>query len=104
MRDLDLRRIARLILFTADRARFRAEFSLWTGTELMFSGVFNELAPEQIVALCSCLVFEEKVSLCSLLLRRSSCLFTSSAFQSEETVKAKDELAGPLRQMQYARI
>ncbi len=32
----------------------------------MFSGVFNELAPEQIVALCSCLVFEEKVGIESL--------------------------------------
>ena len=30
-------------------------------TELMFSGVFNDLTPEQTVALCSCLVFEEKV-------------------------------------------
>jgi len=31
------------------------------GTELMFSGVFNELTPEQIAAVCSCLVFSEKV-------------------------------------------
>ena len=33
------------------------------GTELMFGGVFNELTPEQTVALASCLVFEEKVTL-----------------------------------------
>ena len=33
----------------------------WAATELIFSGVFSELGPEQIVALCSCLVFEERV-------------------------------------------
>lgn len=30
-------------------------------TELMFSGAFNELTPEQVAALLSCLVFQEKV-------------------------------------------
>lgn len=30
-------------------------------TEMIFNGVFNDLAPEQIVALASCFVFQEKV-------------------------------------------
>lgn len=30
-------------------------------TELMFTGAFNDLAPEQVVALLSCFVFQEKV-------------------------------------------
>jgi len=51
------------------------------GTELMFGGLFNELNPEQIVALVSCLVFTEP---------------------SEESPKLKEDLAGPLRQMQEA--
>jgi len=50
-------------------------------TELIFSGVFNDLTPEQIAALCSCLVFEEK---------------------SDEPGQAREELAGPLRQLQDA--
>jgi superfamily II RNA helicase len=47
----------------------------------MFNGVFNELTIEQTVSLASCLVFDEK---------------------SDETPKLKEELAAPLRQMQYA--
>jgi ATP-dependent RNA helicase DOB1 len=47
-------------------------------TELMFGGLFNDLAPDQIVALCSCLVFDEK---------------------SDEKVVPKDELQAPLRQL-----
>ncbi len=31
-------------------------------TELMFNGVFNDLTVEQTVALCSCLIYNEKVS------------------------------------------
>ena len=45
----------------------------------MFSGIFNELKPAHLVALCSCLVFEEK---------------------SEDKASLKEELAGPLRQLQ----
>ena len=48
-------------------------------TELMFSGAFSDLPAEQIVALLSCFVCEEK---------------------SDESVKLKDELIGPLRMMQ----
>lgn len=48
-------------------------------TEMMFAGVFNNLAPEQVVSLLSCFVFEEK---------------------SDESVKLKEELAAPLRTMQ----
>jgi len=48
-------------------------------TELMFSGMFNELEPEQIVALCSSLVFDEK---------------------SDEKITPKEELQGPFRQLQ----
>ena len=48
-------------------------------TELMFSGAFSDLPAEQIVALLSCFVCEEK---------------------SDENVKLKDELIGPLRMMQ----
>lgn len=48
-------------------------------TELMFSGLFNDLAPELLVSLCSCLVFEER---------------------SDDKVTVKAELAGPLRQLQ----
>ncbi len=50
-------------------------------TELMFAGTFNDLTPEQTVALLSCFVFQEK---------------------SEDTAKLKEELAGPLRAMQDA--
>lgn len=48
-------------------------------TEMIFNGVFNELSVQQCVALLSCFVFEEK---------------------SDEIPKLKEELAGPLRQMQ----
>ncbi|KDQ16614.1 hypothetical protein BOTBODRAFT_106714 [Botryobasidium botryosum FD-172 SS1] len=48
-------------------------------TEMIFNGVFNPLLPEQCAALLSCFVFTEK---------------------SEQTVKLKEELAGPLRIMQ----
>ncbi|XP_038074593.1 exosome RNA helicase MTR4-like [Patiria miniata] len=48
-------------------------------TELIFNGVFNSLKPEQIVALLSCFVFEEK---------------------SKETPRLSEQLSGPLRQMQ----
>lgn len=50
-------------------------------TEMMFAGVFNNLTPEQTVSLLSCFIFEEK---------------------SDEQVKLKEELAGPLRTMQEA--
>jgi len=50
-------------------------------TELIFNGVFNSLEPEHIVALMSCLIYQEK---------------------SKETVKLKEELAGPLRILQEA--
>ncbi|ORY47189.1 rRNA-processing arch domain-domain-containing protein, partial [Leucosporidium creatinivorum] len=50
-------------------------------TEMVFNGVFNDLTPQQVAALLSCFVFDEK---------------------SEQTSKLKDELAGPLRVMQEA--
>ncbi|KAJ1974857.1 ATP-dependent RNA helicase mtr4, partial [Dimargaris xerosporica] len=50
-------------------------------TEMMFNGVFNDLTPEQVAALLSCFVFQEK---------------------SEGTVRLRDELEGPLRVMQEA--
>jgi len=52
-------------------------------TELMFNGVFNELSVNQTVALCSCLVFNEKSS-------------------EEDVVRLKEDLAAPLRQLQDA--
>lgn len=51
------------------------------GTELMFLGVFNDLAPEQCVALCSCLVFNEK---------------------NDDVPRLKEELSAPLRVLQEA--
>eukprot|EP01094_Clydonella_sp_ATCC50884_P002061 TRINITY_DN11587_c0_g1_i1.p1 TRINITY_DN11587_c0_g1~~TRINITY_DN11587_c0_g1_i1.p1 ORF type:complete len:983 (-),score=409.92 TRINITY_DN11587_c0_g1_i1:194-2761(-) len=48
-------------------------------TEMIFDGVFNELTSEQVVALASCFVFEEK---------------------ADQSNKLKEELAVPLRQMQ----
>eukprot|EP00823_Brevimastigomonas_motovehiculus_P002489 TRINITY_DN1514_c0_g1_i1.p1 TRINITY_DN1514_c0_g1~~TRINITY_DN1514_c0_g1_i1.p1 ORF type:complete len:630 (-),score=112.30 TRINITY_DN1514_c0_g1_i1:78-1967(-) len=48
-------------------------------TELMFGGVLNDLKPEQIVALFSCLVFNEKM---------------------DEQPKIKEDLASPFRQLQ----
>ncbi|XP_070563794.1 exosome RNA helicase MTR4-like [Ptychodera flava] len=48
-------------------------------TEMIFNGVFNELKVEQIVALLSCFVFQEKAN---------------------EMPKLTEELSGPLRQMQ----
>lgn len=48
-------------------------------TEMMFNGVFNELAVNQVVSLLSCFVFEEK---------------------AEDKGKLREELAAPLRQMQ----
>eukprot|EP00741_Cyanophora_paradoxa_P014004 tig00020723_g13518.t1 len=50
-------------------------------TELLFNGVFNELQVEQCVALCSCLVYQEK---------------------SKETTRLREELAAPLRILQEA--
>jgi len=50
-------------------------------TEMIVAGVFNDLTPQQAVALASCLVFEEK---------------------SEEAPKVKPELEGPFRQLQEA--
>ncbi|KAK9246025.1 rRNA-processing arch domain-containing protein [Lipomyces tetrasporus] len=47
-------------------------------TEMIFNGVFNDLAPEQIAALLSCFVFQEK---------------------SKETPKMTAELAKPLRDL-----
>jgi len=48
-------------------------------TEMIFNGAFNDLNVEQIASMLSCFVFEEK---------------------SEQQVKLKEELAGPLRIMQ----
>ncbi|XP_072023609.1 exosome RNA helicase MTR4-like [Amphiura filiformis] len=48
-------------------------------TEMMFNGVFNSLNAEQCVALLSCFVFEEK---------------------TKTQPRLREELAGPLRQMQ----
>ncbi|XP_032241598.2 exosome RNA helicase MTR4 [Nematostella vectensis] len=48
-------------------------------TEMIFNGVFNELTTEQSVALLSCFICEER---------------------SDEMPKLREELAGPLRQMQ----
>lgn len=50
-------------------------------TELIFTGVLNDLNVEQIVSLMSCFVFEEK---------------------SESAQRLADELAGPLRSLQDA--
>ncbi|KAJ3277291.1 ATP-dependent RNA helicase mtr4 [Borealophlyctis nickersoniae] len=50
-------------------------------TEMMFNGVFNDLTVDQMVALLSCFVFEEK---------------------GKEEMKLRDELTGPLRVMQEA--
>lgn len=48
-------------------------------TEMMFNGVFNDLNVEQIVAIMSCFVFQEK---------------------SDDVPRLSEELAGPLREMQ----
>jgi ATP-dependent RNA helicase DOB1 len=48
-------------------------------TEMIFDGVFNDLTPEQCAALMSCFVFTEK---------------------SEQQIRLKEDLAGPLRIMQ----
>lgn len=48
-------------------------------TEMIFNGVFNELTHEQCAALLSCFVFNEK---------------------SEQQIRLKEDLAGPLRIMQ----
>ncbi|XP_067842027.1 exosome RNA helicase MTR4 isoform X1 [Heptranchias perlo] len=48
-------------------------------TEMMFNGIFNDLAAEQATALLSCFVFQEKAN---------------------EMPKLTEQLAGPLRQMQ----
>jgi len=48
-------------------------------TEMIFNGVFNDLTVDQIVAILSCFVFQEK---------------------GDELPKLVEELAGPLRQMQ----
>jgi len=48
-------------------------------TEMIFNGVFNDLTVDQIVAILSCFVFQEK---------------------GDEVPKLSEELAGPLRQMQ----
>ena len=48
-------------------------------TELIFSGTFNELSPEQCAALLSCFVFQER---------------------AKETPRLKPELAEPLKTMQ----
>jgi ATP-dependent RNA helicase DOB1 len=47
-------------------------------TEMIFNGVFNDLTPEQIAALLSCFVFQEK---------------------TKETPKMPAELAKPLRDL-----
>jgi ATP-dependent RNA helicase DOB1 len=49
-------------------------------SELLFNGFFNNLTPEQIAAIMSCFVFEEKVK--------------------EVPPLSKDELAKPLREIQ----
>jgi len=48
-------------------------------TEMMFNGVFNDLTPNQICALLSCFVFQER---------------------GEENAKLPDDLVGPFRQLQ----
>jgi ATP-dependent RNA helicase DOB1 len=48
-------------------------------TEMIFNGVFNELSEEQCASLLSCFVFNEK---------------------SEQQIRLKEDLAGPLRVMQ----
>jgi len=48
-------------------------------TEMLFSGFFTDLTPDQIVSLMSCFVYEEK---------------------SNTNAKQKTELAGPLRSLQ----
>ncbi|KAJ9123584.1 hypothetical protein QFC24_003800 [Naganishia onofrii] len=48
-------------------------------TEMIFSGLFNDLTPAQCAAICSCFVFDEK---------------------SEAVVKLRETLAQPLRRMQ----
>eukprot|EP00123_Amoebidium_parasiticum_P013148 comp21799_c0_seq1/m.30998 comp21799_c0_seq1/g.30998 ORF comp21799_c0_seq1/g.30998 comp21799_c0_seq1/m.30998 type:complete len:1068 (-) comp21799_c0_seq1:384-3587(-) len=48
-------------------------------TELIFNGVFNDLSVEQVSALLACFVFQEK---------------------ADEVPKVKEDLAGPLRQLQ----
>ena len=83
-------------------------------TEMMFNGVFNEMTPEAIAALLSCLVFQEKVCL-SVCLSVDFSLVASSPYhimccdshtnrrigtQGDENPKIRSELAGPLRQMQ----
>lgn len=72
-------------------------------TEMIFGGVFNDLTPQQCAALLSCFVFDEKVSVVwRVLLRGRNVADESAPWQSEQTSKLKDELAGPLRVMQEA--
>lgn len=50
-------------------------------TEMIYGGIFNTLTTDQVVSLVSCLVYTEK---------------------SDDIVKLKDELMGPLKQLQYS--
>eukprot|EP00124_Ichthyophonus_hoferi_P004650 Ihof_evm3s539 gene=Ihof_evmTU3s539 len=50
-------------------------------TDLIFAGVFNDLTVEQVCAMLACFVFQEK---------------------SDDLPKIKEDLAGPLRQLQEA--
>ncbi|KDN37581.1 antiviral helicase [Tilletiaria anomala UBC 951] len=82
------KRVLRRLGFTTDQdvveKKGRVACEISTGDELMltemiFNGIFNDLAPEQCAALCSCFVFNEK---------------------SQHEVKLKEELAAPLRVLQ----
>ena len=50
-------------------------------TELIFAGVFNEIEPEQLVALLSCLVYNDKQ-------------------KEDKPTKLLPELEGPFRQLE----
>ena len=71
-------------------------------TEMIFNGAFNDLTVEQTVALLSCFVFEEKVchSFYFLSYIEPPFKLCESLEQSDQQVRLKDELAGPLRIMQ----
>jgi ATP-dependent RNA helicase DOB1 len=56
-------------------------------TELIFSGVFNDLDPAQAAATLSCLIYTDK---------------PASSSQDESKPPLREELAGPLRQVQAA--
>lgn len=58
-------------------------------TEMIFSGVFNNLTSEQAAALLSCFVFEEKVSMQKLPDELSGCLRTMQVnFRRQKVISA----------------